>query len=107
MAMYHAQTPQRIKDKVLSDIVNCDSQIRLVIATSALGMGVNIPDIYRVIHYGIPEDIESYVQAVGRGGRDGNRVISVLLLPTKGRQHTILDALLCPCIRASPFARAI
>ena len=78
IAMYHARTPQRIKDKVLDDIVNHDSEIRLVIATSALGMGVNIPDIYRVIHYGIPEDIESYVQAVGRGGRDGSRVLAIL-----------------------------
>ena len=87
VAMYHAQTPQRIKDKVLSDIVNNESQIRLVIATSALGMGINIPNIHRVIHYGIPESIESYVQEVGRGGRDGSRVLAVLYYRNYHMRH--------------------
>ncbi len=36
-AMYHAKTPQRIKDLVLTDFLNPDVMTRLVIATSALG----------------------------------------------------------------------
>jgi ATP-dependent DNA helicase RecQ len=47
-----------------------DGEVRLVVATTALGMGVNIPDNYRVIHYGIPEDMESYVQGVGGEGME-------------------------------------
>ena len=43
--MYHAWTPQRIKHQVLRDAVNNESQIRFVIATSALGTGINIPNI--------------------------------------------------------------
>ena len=35
--------------------------------------GVNCPDIRHVIHYGIPEDIEMYVQQVGRAGHDGKQ----------------------------------
>ena len=47
---------------------------KLVMATSALGMGVNIPNITRILHYGIPEDTESNLQAVGRGGKYGGKV---------------------------------
>ena len=56
-----------------------DGEVRIVIATSALGMGVNIRDIERIIHYGIPCDMEEYVQEIGRSGRDGRRAIATLL----------------------------
>ena len=78
VAMFHSKTPQEIKEHVLSDLMSENGRIRLVIATSALGMGVNIPNIKRVIIYGVPENMESYLQAIGRGGRDGSFVLSVM-----------------------------
>ncbi|XP_020617732.1 probable Werner syndrome ATP-dependent helicase homolog 1 [Orbicella faveolata] len=78
VAMYHSKTPQDIKDNVLSDLMSPNGNIHLVIATSALGMGVNIPNIKRVVIFGVPENMESYLQAVGRGGRDGSDVLSII-----------------------------
>lgn len=75
--MHHSKTPQDIKD-VLSDLMSPDGSIRLVIATSALGMGVNLPNIKRVVMFGVPESMESYLQPVGRGGRDGSEVLSIM-----------------------------
>jgi superfamily II DNA helicase RecQ len=49
IAMYHARTPQGIKDTVLSDLMRVNGFIRIIIATSALGMGVNIPNIFSVL----------------------------------------------------------
>ncbi|XP_066918692.1 putative ATP-dependent DNA helicase Q1 [Clytia hemisphaerica] len=72
--MYHSQTLEHIKDDVLKDFVQADSyHYSVIIATSALGMGVNIPNIRYVFHYGLPSDIESYVQEVGRAGRDNHQ----------------------------------
>ena len=52
--------------------------MRLVAATCALGMGVDIPDVELIIHYGIPTEVESYVQKIGRGVRDGRACAAFL-----------------------------
>lgn len=74
---YHAgldpEERQQGQDAFLSG--SCD----LMVATNAFGMGVDRPDIRRVVHYAIPKTIEAYVQETGRAGRDGEDAECVLL----------------------------
>ena len=42
----------------------------VMVATSAFGMGINKPDIRHIIRYGVPENMCSWAQELGRAGRD-------------------------------------
>ncbi|XP_077297711.1 recQ4 helicase [Arctopsyche grandis] len=66
---YHAGMSASKRRKVQESFMS--GNLKIVVATVAFGMGINKSDIRSVIHYNMPSSFESYVQEVGRAGRDG------------------------------------
>ena len=56
-----------------------DNKSKVMVATTAYGLGIDKPDVGRVIHYGLPGTLESYVQQIGRAGRGGQEATSCLM----------------------------
>ena len=68
-APYHAGLTGSIRAQVLRAFLA--DRARVIVATSAFGMGIDKPDVRRVIHWGPPRTLEAYYQEAGRAGRDG------------------------------------
>lgn len=80
---FDADISDKEKDRVLEGFA--DGSIKVVFATSAFGMGIDISDIRAVVHYLIPESVEQYYQEVGRAGRDGQEAHGYLLYTDQSR----------------------
>ena len=71
-SLFHAHTTSATKERVLSQLNRPDSFLRVVFATTALGMGVNTYFVKNVIHISPPSSLEAYFQEVGHAGRSGD-----------------------------------
>ena len=58
------------EEKVANQDAFMSGRVRIIVATSAFGMGVDKKDVGLVIHYNISDSLENYVQEAGRAGRD-------------------------------------
>ena len=78
IGMYHSNTVEKHKQRVSSSLFKNGGTCRVVFSTTALGMGVNFPDVHRVIHYVPPRHMEDFVQEIGRAGCNGDPGYSLL-----------------------------
>ena len=58
------------EEKIANQDAFMNDQVRIIVATSAFGMGVDKKDVGLVVHYDISDSLENYVQEAGRAGRD-------------------------------------
>ena len=77
VAAYHAGLDNDTRYKIQNQFLHDD--IDVICATSAFGMGIDKNNIRFVIHFHMPGNIESYVQEIGRAGRDGLPSVAILL----------------------------
>lgn len=76
-AAYHAGLDPKEKDQRQEAWIKSD--IRVIVATNAFGMGIDKPDVRSVVHFGPPDSPEAYFQEAGRGGRDGRLAYAIML----------------------------
>jgi hypothetical protein len=78
--------------------------LKVVVATSAMSVGVDISRVRAVIHYGLPFSLIDFIQESGRGGRDGQKASSFIFM-LEGDETT--DGALNGFIKGESCRRAI
>ncbi|KAM6972986.1 ATP-dependent DNA helicase Q4 [Aplochiton taeniatus] len=92
---YHAGLSASERRRVQNNFMA--GELRLVVATVAFGMGLDKSDVRGIVHYNMPKSFESYVQEIGRAGRDGEPAHCHLFLDPEGadlhelRRHIYAD----------------
>ena len=77
LGLYTGDTKKKKRRKLLRKFKS--GKIRVMVATSAFGLGIDVPNVRLIIHAGLPLSMDSYVQECGRAGRDGKYARCILL----------------------------
>jgi ATP-dependent DNA helicase RecQ len=73
---YHGRLKKSDREKAQEQFMADEAKV--MVATSAFGMGVDKPNVRFVFHYEAPDSLDSYYQEIGRSGRDGDPASAVL-----------------------------
>ncbi|MFQ3335394.1 MAG: ATP-dependent RNA helicase DeaD [Candidatus Arcticimaribacter sp.] len=74
----HGDLSQNQRDLVMKSFRN--KQIQMLVATDVAARGIDVDNITHVIHYQLPDEIETYTHRSGRTGRAGNQGISMIIV---------------------------
>lgn len=86
---YHAGLPPEMRERKQSSWTTGNT--RVIVSTNAFGMGIDKPDVRFVIHWDIPDCIESYFQESGRVGRDDKPAWAVMIWNEEDKRR-LLDS---------------
>jgi len=107
IAMFHRGTASLNKSFVSCEFPKLNSTLRVVVATSAFGLGVDIADVKTVINYGCPRSLKEFVQQSGRAGRNGDQAFSVLYYQPQNVSSKCTDAAFKTFVKAEKCRREI
>ena len=79
VGIFHSLTLPKYKKRVMDSFKSDSGFVRVVIATSALSMGVNFPDVKYVVHYGPARSLVDHIQEAGRAGRNGEKADDITI----------------------------
>ena len=68
----HSMSWQKNKERILNSLRE-NGKKRIIVATTALSMGINFPDIRYIINWGPARTLLDFHQQAGRAGRDGEQ----------------------------------
>ena len=100
---YHSRIkPERRKKQLLFDFLQ--GKRKIMIATSAFSMGIDVADIELVVHFNAPINMTDYIQQIGRAGRDGRKAHCVLFYDRNGDDDAISNSFIKKAKKQSPKA---
>ena len=106
VARYHAQIkPDKLKQQMESDFLK--GKKKIMIATSAFSMGIDVPDIELIVHFNTPLSMTDYIQQIGRAGRDGRKAHCVLFYDQNGDDKKIVQSMISKAKKQSGKAANI
>lgn len=92
VARYHAKIqPKKLKHQMEMDFLQ--GKTKIMVTTSAFGMGIDVPDIELIIHFNTPISMTDYIQQIGRAGRDGRKARCILFYDQNGDDQKIVHSL--------------
>ena len=102
-------TAESTKSKIIEDFTQPDGYIRIVFATVAFAMGLDSPNIRKIIHWGPPTDTELYVQETGRAGRDGNYSKAILYYSSRdiSKSSHVQESMKAFCLNTTECRRSM
>ena len=103
---YHSRVkPERRKKQLLFDFLQ--GKRKIMIATSAFSMGIDVADIELVVHFNAPISMTDYIQQIGRAGRDERKAHCVLFYDQNGDDDTISNSFIKKAKKQSAKAAKI